>query len=157
MNLCLPPRFIFVYSVTCRPIARQRIDKHIPTEANARNNRPSIARQRRSKHARLFSVLCVPRGYRRTQKTGWSGETGVRRVSGRQTAGNRVWNWSESQLPWLPPELSLSVLNCCLLEQRDCITSCSCSSAASGQCLTWTTHFYDLMTWGPTINRLTAQ
>jgi hypothetical protein len=33
------------------PIARQRVAKHIPAEGNARNNRTSIARQRRGKHA----------------------------------------------------------------------------------------------------------
>jgi hypothetical protein len=35
--------------VTYRPIARQRLDKHIPAAANARNNKTSIARQRRDK------------------------------------------------------------------------------------------------------------
>jgi hypothetical protein len=34
-----------------RPIARQRLGKHIPAGANARNNMTSIARQRTSKHA----------------------------------------------------------------------------------------------------------
>jgi hypothetical protein len=33
------------------PIARQRCAKHIPADENARNNRISIARQRRGKHA----------------------------------------------------------------------------------------------------------
>jgi hypothetical protein len=37
--------------VTYRPIARQRLSKHIPTGANAHNNRTSIDRQRRGKHA----------------------------------------------------------------------------------------------------------
>jgi hypothetical protein len=32
-------------------IARQRVAKHIPAEAKARNNRTSIGRQRRGKHA----------------------------------------------------------------------------------------------------------
>jgi hypothetical protein len=32
-------------------IARQRLGKHIPVGANARNNKTSIARQRISKHA----------------------------------------------------------------------------------------------------------
>jgi hypothetical protein len=35
----------------CIPIARQRLGKHIPAEANARNNREYIARQRISKQA----------------------------------------------------------------------------------------------------------
>jgi hypothetical protein len=34
------------YVVRAMPIARQRVAKHIPVEANARNNRTSIARQR---------------------------------------------------------------------------------------------------------------
>jgi hypothetical protein len=33
------------------PVARQRVAKHIPAEENARNNRTSIARQRRGKQA----------------------------------------------------------------------------------------------------------
>jgi hypothetical protein len=37
--------------VTYRPIARQRLGKHIPAGANARNNRMPIARQRINKHA----------------------------------------------------------------------------------------------------------
>jgi hypothetical protein len=51
------------------PIARQRLDKHIPAGANARNNGPSIARQRISKHAYLkieavFSAWSVQSGYK---------------------------------------------------------------------------------------------
>jgi hypothetical protein len=37
--------------VTYKPIARQRLGKHIPAGANGRKNRRSIARQRISKHA----------------------------------------------------------------------------------------------------------
>jgi hypothetical protein len=37
------------------PIARQRVAKHIPAEANSRNNRRSNVRQRRGKQA-VFSV-----------------------------------------------------------------------------------------------------
>jgi hypothetical protein len=37
------------------PIARQRVAKHIPSEANARSNRISIARQQRGKQA--FSTI----------------------------------------------------------------------------------------------------
>jgi hypothetical protein len=33
-----------LYTVTCIPIARQRLCKHIPGQANARNIRTSIAR-----------------------------------------------------------------------------------------------------------------
>jgi hypothetical protein len=44
-----------------RPIARQRLGKHVPAKANARNNRTFIARQRISKHASLTieAVFCV--------------------------------------------------------------------------------------------------
>jgi hypothetical protein len=38
------------YIVTYRPIARQRLGKHTPAEANARNNMTFIARQQLSKH-----------------------------------------------------------------------------------------------------------
>jgi hypothetical protein len=37
--------------MTYRPIARQRLGKHIPSGANTRNNRTSIARQPISKQA----------------------------------------------------------------------------------------------------------
>jgi hypothetical protein len=49
--------------VTYRPIARQRLGKHIPAEANVRNNRTSSARKRISKHAYLTteSVFCEVR------------------------------------------------------------------------------------------------
>jgi hypothetical protein len=49
--------------VTYRPIARQRLGKHIPAGANALNNMTSIARQRISKHASLTieAVFCVVR------------------------------------------------------------------------------------------------
>jgi hypothetical protein len=40
-----------LYSVTYGPIARQRLGKHIPAGANARNSRASIARKRICKHA----------------------------------------------------------------------------------------------------------
>jgi hypothetical protein len=55
--------------VTCMPIARQRLGKDIPAEANACNNRTSISRQRISKHASLiieavFSAWAVRSGYR---------------------------------------------------------------------------------------------
>jgi hypothetical protein len=59
-------------TVTCIPIARPRLGKHIPTRANARDSRTYIARQQRGKHASSiiqagFSVWSVPRGYKRTQ------------------------------------------------------------------------------------------
>jgi hypothetical protein len=41
-----------VFYVDCTmPIVRQKVAKHIPTEANAQNNRRSIARQWHGKHA----------------------------------------------------------------------------------------------------------
>jgi hypothetical protein len=59
--------------LTCIPIAKQRLPKHIPAEANVRNNRTSIVRQRRGKHASstiqaAFSLRSVPRGYEGTKK-----------------------------------------------------------------------------------------
>jgi hypothetical protein len=44
---------VSVNIATCIPIARQRLGKHIPAQAYARNNRTLIARQRISKHASL--------------------------------------------------------------------------------------------------------
>jgi hypothetical protein len=57
--------------VTYSPPARQRLGKHTPAGANARN-RTSTARQRVSKEAfsttkRLFSAWSVPRGYKATE------------------------------------------------------------------------------------------
>jgi hypothetical protein len=43
----------FLHIVTCIPIARQQLGKHISAGANALNNRTSIARQRIGKHAFL--------------------------------------------------------------------------------------------------------
>jgi hypothetical protein len=45
------------------PIAWQRVANHIPAEANARNNRKSIARKRRGKQA-LSTLQVVFRGVR---------------------------------------------------------------------------------------------
>jgi hypothetical protein len=50
--------------VTCKPIARQRVDKHVPAEANARNSRTSIAKQRSCKHVYLTIEDGVFRGVR---------------------------------------------------------------------------------------------
>jgi hypothetical protein len=49
--------------VTCTPTARQLLGKHIRAEANARNNRTSVARQLISKHTFLTigAVFCVVR------------------------------------------------------------------------------------------------
>jgi hypothetical protein len=56
--------------MTCMPIARQRLSKHITAQANASKNRTSIARQQISKHSSLtrdavFSVGFVQNGYKR--------------------------------------------------------------------------------------------
>jgi hypothetical protein len=53
----------------CIDIARQRFDKHVQMEANERNNRRSIARQRIRKHASLtieavFSARTMQSGYK---------------------------------------------------------------------------------------------
>jgi hypothetical protein len=48
--------------VTYKLTARQRLDKNIPAEAYARNNRASIARQRISKQALTTERLCCLRG-----------------------------------------------------------------------------------------------
>jgi hypothetical protein len=55
--------------VTCIPMARQHLGKHIPALGNARKNRTSVARQRNSKHASvtieaMFSVGSVQGGYK---------------------------------------------------------------------------------------------
>jgi hypothetical protein len=55
--------------MTYRPIARQRLGKHIPAQAYARNNRTSIAKQRTSQHASLtteavFSASFLQNGYK---------------------------------------------------------------------------------------------
>jgi hypothetical protein len=51
------------------PIARQRVDKHIPAEAKARNSRTYITRQLRGKQAlstihAVFSVGSAQSGYK---------------------------------------------------------------------------------------------
>jgi hypothetical protein len=51
-------------TVTRTPIARQRVGKHAPAEANARNNRMSTARQGSCKHASLTTEDGVFRGVR---------------------------------------------------------------------------------------------
>jgi hypothetical protein len=77
--------------VTDIPIARQRLDNHIPAEANAPNNSTSIARQRISKHFSLtieavFSSWSVQSGYK--EVFGSIEEYKVKsRVSRRQPAG----------------------------------------------------------------------
>jgi hypothetical protein len=62
-----------VYFVTYTPISRQRLGKHIVAEANARNDKTSIVRQRISKHAYLaeaFSAWSVQNGYKEKFR-GW--------------------------------------------------------------------------------------
>jgi hypothetical protein len=55
--------------LTCILIARQRLAKHIPAEANERNNMTSTVRQRCRKHASstigaVFSVRPVQNSYK---------------------------------------------------------------------------------------------
>jgi hypothetical protein len=57
-------------------MTRQRVAKHIPAEANVRNNRASIASQRRDKHAlwtihAVFSVGFVNSGYKGVEFWSW--------------------------------------------------------------------------------------
>jgi hypothetical protein len=56
------------YIVAYTPIARQRVGKHIPAEANARNNRTSVGRQRNCKHASVTIEDGVFRGVRRNNE-----------------------------------------------------------------------------------------
>jgi hypothetical protein len=65
----LSPKIHSFHIVTCRPIDRQRLSKHIPAQASARTNRTSTGRQRTSQHASLtieavFSAWSVQRGYK---------------------------------------------------------------------------------------------
>jgi hypothetical protein len=60
-----PPRRVPKHNVTCMPITRQRLDKHIPV----RKNGTSLARQQIGKHASLtievvFFVGSVQSGYK---------------------------------------------------------------------------------------------
>jgi hypothetical protein len=66
-NTCIFRRFVicafnrhYYDIVTCILIARQRLDKQIPTRANTSNNRMSIVRQRISKHASLTIESMFP-------------------------------------------------------------------------------------------------
>jgi hypothetical protein len=67
--------------VSCIPIARQRLDKHILAEANACNNKTSFARHWISKHASLtteaiFSAWSLQSGYK--EVFGWEESVVVR-------------------------------------------------------------------------------
>jgi hypothetical protein len=56
---------ILNHIVMCTPIARLRLGKYIPAQANSLNNRTSIARQGISKHTSLtINVFCVVRAKR---------------------------------------------------------------------------------------------
>jgi hypothetical protein len=72
-------RFKTEHIVTCISIARQRLGKHIPAEANA-HNRTSITRQRINKHTSLtieevFSAWSVQNGYKEVFRIDGSGES----------------------------------------------------------------------------------
>jgi hypothetical protein len=85
------------------PIARQRAAKHIPAEANARNNSTSIARQRRGKQVwstiqAVFSVGSVQSGYKRVEFRSWQFSlvvVGELRQENK-TEREREREWSES-------------------------------------------------------------
>jgi hypothetical protein len=69
VRICVDARKFNQYTVTCIPIARQRVGKHIPAKANAHKNRTSIDRKWISKHASLaieavFSVWSVQSYYK---------------------------------------------------------------------------------------------
>jgi hypothetical protein len=79
--------------VTCIPIARQRLGKHIPAKANARN-RTSIARQRICKHASVtieavFSAWSVEIVYKEEFQS-WQKHTRVEAGSNTSTVTLRV-------------------------------------------------------------------
>jgi hypothetical protein len=62
-------RIFAINIVTCIPIARQRLGKYIPAQANSCKNRTSIASQLVSKHNFLmietvFSAWSVQSGYK---------------------------------------------------------------------------------------------
>jgi hypothetical protein len=64
------------YVVRVMTIARQRVAKHIPAEANAQSNRASIARHRRGKQVMstipaVFSVGPVQSGCKRVEFRSW--------------------------------------------------------------------------------------
>jgi hypothetical protein len=59
------------------PVARQRVAIHIPSEANARNNRRYIARQRRGKQALSIIETVFFRGVRAK----WIYESLVRKLA----------------------------------------------------------------------------
>jgi hypothetical protein len=91
------------YIVTCTPIARQRLGKHIPAQGNARNIKTFIVMQRISKHASLtteavFSVWPVQSGYKKVfGSIEWSEESSFGTAAGREMSfGAEELNWVES-------------------------------------------------------------
>jgi hypothetical protein len=54
--------FVYLNIVTYRPIARQRLGKHIPEEAYVRKNKTSIVRQRISIQTLILERLCFLSG-----------------------------------------------------------------------------------------------
>jgi hypothetical protein len=85
------------YIMMYRPTAWQRLGKHIPAGANARNNRANIARQRISKHASL-TTESVQVGYKEV-----FGSIERSLVSGRQPAKKTscvIWSYSGITTVW---------------------------------------------------------
>jgi hypothetical protein len=93
---------IYFNIVTYRPVATQRLGKHIPTGANARNRTP-IARNRISKHASVtteavFSAWSLQSGYKEVlSSTELSEESSFGTTACRDMSlGAEELNWVES-------------------------------------------------------------
>jgi hypothetical protein len=89
--------------VTYRPIARQRLGKHIPAGSNGPNIRTSIVRQRISKHTSLtieavFSAWSVQNGYKEVfSGIKWSEESSFETPAYQDIGlGAEELNWVES-------------------------------------------------------------
>jgi hypothetical protein len=100
---CIRIYWMYVYIVTCIPVARQRLGKHIPTETNARNNRTYTARERISKHASLTIEAVL---------SAWSLQSGYKEVF---SSVEMWWNGSSSaddSLRWWRGEMARKELEC---------------------------------------------
>jgi hypothetical protein len=85
---------IVIDIVTYRSIARQRLGKHIPAEANVRNNRTSIIRQWISKGASL-TIEAV--------SSGWSMQSGYKEALswGESVAARSSQGATEDEFIWV--------------------------------------------------------
>jgi hypothetical protein len=119
LNICMP---IFLNIVTRIAIASQRLGKQTSMQATALNNKTSIGRLLRGKHASstiydVFSVWSVARGYESTQSEGsrsrewlleWSEEssfeTSACQVMGtgiRFESSLRIWRLQNNDKNWI--------------------------------------------------------